>query len=384
MTTVTPTAHQACTVCVMDTSDPDIVFDSNGQCNHCLAFAEQQPTSWFRGEEGERKLQVVLDTIKDAGRGKEFDCILGLSGGVDSSYVALKAHDWGLRPLIVHVDAGWNSELAVQNIERIIRYTGFELHTHVVDWNAMRNLQLAYLRSGVSNQDVPQDHAFAAGVYRFAIENRVKVILNGGNFATEGIFPASWHGSAMDARNLKAIFHQFGTGSLEGYDTVSFNQLYFRYPILNRMRTVRPLNYMPYSKDIAVNELSQRLGWRNYGRKHGESLFTRFFQNYYLPQRYGFDKRRPHLSSRIAAGEISREAAVRELGEQLYDPTELERDKSYICRKLRISPEELEGFLRAPTRHHLEFANWDRRFGAMKRVQRLGERVSGRRVTVYG
>lgn len=384
MTTVTPTAHQECTVCVMDTSDPEIVFDASGQCNHCRTFAEVQPTSWFRGEDGERKLQVLVDRVKSEGQGKEFDCILGLSGGVDSSYVALKAHDWGLRPLIVHVDAGWNSELAVQNIERIIRYTGFDLHTHVVDWNAMRNLQLAYLRSGVSNQDVPQDHAFAAGVYRFALQNRVQVILNGGNFATEGIFPSSWHGSSMDARNLRAVFKTFGEGSLDGYQTVSFSRLYISYPIVHRMRSVRPLNYMPYSKAGAVQELEERLGWRNYDRKHGESLFTKFFQNYYLPTRFGYDKRRPHLSSRIAAGEISREQAVLELSEPLYDPQELERDRQYICRKLRITEDELDELLRAPHRDHSDFATWDRRFSAMKRAQRVGERLSGRRVTVYG
>ncbi len=290
-----------CTYCVMDNSDPGITFDASGRCNHCRDFEQVLGTVWFPNEEGARRLKAMIEKVKEDGRGRQYDCVLGLSGGIDSSYLALKAYDWGVRPLVVHVDAGWNSELAVQNIERIVKHCEYELHTHVVNWEDMRELQLSYLRAAVANQDVPQDHAFFAGLYHFAADNKVRYVLNGGNAATEGIFPSAWHGAAMDAKNLRAIHTAFGTQPLTDYPMVSFSQYYFWYPIVKRMAPLRPLNLMPYSMEQAVAELEQ-IGWRGYPRKHGESLFTKFFQNYYLPTKFGYDKRRPHLSSLIASG----------------------------------------------------------------------------------
>ena len=181
--------YRVCTDCVMDTSDPLITFDENGRCNHCRDFKALRGTAWFPDEEGARRLEGHIERVRREGRGKEYDCVLGLSGGVDSSYLAIRAKDWGLRPLVVHVDGGWNSELAVQNIERVVKHCGYELHTHVVNWEDMRELQLSYLRAGVANQDVPQDHAFFAALYRFAIANKFRFVLNGGNVATEGISP---------------------------------------------------------------------------------------------------------------------------------------------------------------------------------------------------
>ncbi len=251
----------------------------------------------------------IIDRIKREGAGKEYDSILGMSGGVDSSFLALRAHDWGLRPLVVHIDGGWNSELAVQNIERVITHCGYDLHTHVVNWQDMRELQLSYFRAAVANQDVPQDHAFFAGLYRFAVDNDIRYVLHGGNIATEGIFPRAWQGAAMDARNLKAIHAEFGTKPLVDYPLVTFSQYYFWYPIVKRMKPLRLLNYLPYSRETAISELEGRIGWRAYPRKHGESLFTKFFQNYYLPTKFGYDKRRPHLSTLIASGAITRERA---------------------------------------------------------------------------
>jgi N-acetyl sugar amidotransferase len=323
-----------CSRCVMDTSDPDIIFDYNGVCNHCLEFENVTKAHWFPNKEGRMRWSLIVEQIKAAGQGQDYDCILGLSGGVDSSYLAVKVHEWGLRPLVVHVDAGWNSELAVANIEKIVKYCGYDLHTHVVDWEEMRDLHLAYFRAGISNQDVPQDHIFFASLYHFATKNGIKYILSGGNIATEGIFPNAWHGSAMDAINLKAIHHKFGERALKNYKTISFFENYVWYPFVKKMRTVRPLNYMPYDKVAAVGELEQTIGWRSYGRKHGESLFTKLFQNYYLPTKFGYDKRRPHLSSLIVSGQMARDEAIAALGEQLYDPQELEIDISYFCKKL--------------------------------------------------
>jgi len=225
-------AHlKVCTKCVMDTTDPSIVFDDNGICNHCLEFEYKTKLNWFPNKEGSKRLKGIIDEIKLAGRGRDYDCIIGLSGGVDSSYLALKVSKWGLNPLVVHVDAGWNSELAVANIEKIVRHCNYDLHTHVVDWEDMRDLHLAYLKAGISNQDVPQDHIFFSSLYHFATDNNIRYIISGGNLATEGIFPTSWHGSAMDAINLKAIHKVYGERRLENYKTtILFLILYVLYP----------------------------------------------------------------------------------------------------------------------------------------------------------
>lgn len=378
-----PALPRMCSRCVMDETDPEIVFDADGVCNHCILFDSVTRAYWHPNEQGSRLLARNLEKIKDAGAGKEYDCILGLSGGVDSSYLALKVHEWGLRPLVVHVDAGWNSELAVANIEAIVKHCGFDLHTHVVDWEEMRDLHLAYLRAGIANQDVPQDHVFFASLYHFATRNRIHYILSGGNLATEGIFPSAWHGSAMDARNLKAIHRQFGKRRLRTYSTIGFLRYYLWYPLVRGVRTVRPLNYIPYDKAQAVAELEQKVGWRSYGRKHGESLFTKLFQNYYLPTKFGYDKRKPHLSSLIVSGQMTREEALAKLQEPLYDPIERETDIAYFCRKLRITREQFDGFVAAPSRHYSEFPNWGRKQKVLKRVQAIAEKVLGRRLRVY-
>ncbi len=375
--------YRICSHCVMDTSDPEITFDADGVCNHCRSFERDTSRSWFPNDEGKKLWEAEVSRIKRDGAGKPYDSILGLSGGVDSSYLALKIADAGLRPLVVHVDAGWNSELAVSNIEAIVKYCGFDLHTHVVNWEDMRDLQLAFLRSGIPNQDVPQDHIFFSTLYHIAIKNRISVVFSGGNIATEGIFPKAWHGSAMDAINLRAIHRKFGTRKLKSYQMISFLQYYLEFPLIRKMRTVRPLNFMPYNKDIAVTELQKRCGWRSYGRKHGESLFTKLFQNHILPVRFGYDKRRPHLSSLIVSGQISRADAVAELDHPLYDPVELETDISYFCKKLRISRQEFDDMLATPLRHHTDFPNWRWRQELAKRVQRVAEYVTGRRINVY-
>lgn len=375
--------YAVCTRCVMDTTDPDITFDSEGVCNHCRGFATLPGTEWFPNEEGRSLLEMKLEAIRFDGAGKEYDCILGLSGGVDSSYLALLAKDWGLRPLVVHVDAGWNSELAVANIEKLVRHCGYDLHTHVVDWEEMRDLQLAYLRSGISNQDVPQDHIFFSSLYHFAAKHRIRHILSGGNIATEAIFPHSWHGNAMDDVNLRAIHRKFGTRPLKKYRTISFWQYYFVYPFMKKMRTLRPLNYMPYDKSAALKLLVETVGYKPYARKHGESVFTRFFQNHYLPLRFGYDKRRPHLSSLIASGQMTREEAISQLQQPLYDPAELEIDINYFCKKLRIDRQEFASLLRLPPRSHRDFPNFDQRLILLKKLQRFVQRLSGQRLNVY-
>lgn len=376
--------YQMCCRCVMDTSDPAISFDAEGVCNHCHDFDNVTRRNWFPNEDGKRRLKDIVLRIKADGKGQEYDCIIGLSGGVDSSYLALKVAEWGLRPLVVHVDAGWNSELAVANIEKIVKYCRFDLHSHVVDWEEMRDLHLAYMRSGYSNQDVPQDHVFFASLYHFATQNKIRYILSGGNIATEGIFATAWHGgSAMDAINLKAIHRQFGERPLRTYNTISFFEYYVWYPFVKKMRTVRPLNYMPYDKQAATAELEATLGWRSYGRKHGESLFTKVFQNDYLPRKFGYDKRLPHLSSLIVSGQMTREEALTKLAEPLYDANELEIDLNYFCKKLRITREQYEGFIIGRRSEYADYPNWISRHRMLKQVQAKVEALMGRRLNIY-
>jgi len=375
--------YQICSQCIMDITDTEIIFDAHGVCNHCNEFKLVSKQQWLPNDEGHRQWMTMLEKIKEHGRGKDYDCIIGLSGGVDSSYLALKASEWGLRPLVVHVDAGWNSELAVANIEAILKHCNYDLHTHVVDWEEMRDLHLAYLHAGIANQDVPQDHIFFASLYHFATRNNIRYILSGGNLATEGVFPQSWHGSAMDAINLKAIHRKFGQHRLLNYKTINFFSYYFWYPFVKKMRTLRPLNYMPYDKTKAIEELERTVGWRSYGRKHGESQFTKLFQNFYLPTKFGFDKRRPHLSSLIVSGQMTREQALEEMSKPLYDAKELELDIDYFCKKLRINRKVFDELMCAPIRHYSEFPNWEKYHRALKVGQSTFTQLTGKALKVY-
>jgi N-acetyl sugar amidotransferase len=336
----------------MDTSDPAITFDDAGVCNHCRQFETVQRPRWLSGPEGEMRLNEIVTQIRKRNAHTEYDCVLGLSGGVDSSYLAIKAKDLGLRPLVVHVDAGWNSELAVQNIERLVKALGFDLHTIVIDWEEIRDLQTAFLRAGVPNQDIPQDHAFFAALYRFAVKHRVHWVLSGANLASESILPAAWGFNAMDSRHLRAIHRQFGTRPLGTFPLVGFWDTYFFFPYVHRMRVLKPLDYLPYDKRAAKQLLIAQYGWRDYGAKHYESTWTKFFQGYYLPTRFGYDKRLAHLSSLIVAGQLTRDDALAEMQRERYPAEELRRDRTFVLKKLGLSETEFEQFLHAPIIPH--------------------------------
>ena len=374
---------QICSRCVMDSSDPEISFDLNGICSHCKKFDTISSKDWWPNEDGAKKLDVILEKIKSDGRGAEYDCIIGLSGGLDSAYLALVLKDYGLRPLVVHVDAGWNSELAVHNIEKLVKYCGYDLHTHIMNWPEIRDLQLAYLKAGVANQDVVQDHAFFAVLYHFAVQNKIKYVLSGGNLATEAISVPSWHHAAMDAMNLHAIHKKYGEIPLKHYKTISFFQYYIYYPFIRKMKVVRPLNFMPYSKKIALKILIDRVGYKPYARKHGESRFTKFFQNHYLPTKFNMDKRKIHLSSMIVSGLISRQDALSELSQPLYDENELREDKHFIAKKLGLSVSELDEMTESPGHHYSEFSNWDFRYKILKAAQSFFLKVTGKNVRNY-
>jgi len=354
-------AYQVCTRCIMDTTDPEIVFDDEGVCSHCNYFEQKIRPAWPSPEDGRKKLEEMIRTVKAYGNGKRYDCIIGLSGGVDSSYIAVKVAEWGLRPLVVHVDAGWNSELAVMNIEQICRRLGFDLVTHVVNWEEMKDMQIAFLRSNLANQDVPQDHAFFAALYGYAIKSGIKYVISGSNFATESILPVSWGYEAMDATHVKAIHSRFGSRSRGDFPVISFFNHFVKYPMILKMEVLAPLNYIPYSKEDAIRILEKDYGWRYYGGKHYESRWTRFFQAYYLPYKFGYDKRKAHLSSLVLSGQLSRERALEALKVPLYDEKLLIEDKAFIAKKLGFSLEQLEDLINQPLHHYSEFPNHQRK-----------------------
>ena len=346
--------YRTCTRCVMDTSDPDIIFDAVGVCNHCLAFERDHAARLHAHADRRRELDAIVARIKQAGAGRDHDCVIGVSGGVDSSYVAWKAVELGLRPLAVHVDGGWNSELAANNIENLVNKLGVELETVVVDWDEMRDLQLAFFRAGVSNCDIPQDHAFVAATYRTALTRGVGTILSGVNVATEFI-SARWGHTFGDLTHLRAIHARFGTRPLAYYPTFNFFQMAFWWPHVRHLREVQLLNFLPYVKADAKQLLIDRLGWRDYGGKHYESVFTKFYQAHYLPVKFGYDKRRIHLSNLILSGQMTRAEAIGELSQELYPARKLTEDKQFVAKKLGISVEEFEQILSAPPHQHDEY-----------------------------
>ena len=367
----------------MDTSDTSIVFNKIGVCNHCINFEKVTKKSWHPNRQGQDILNSLVKKIKAENKKNEYDCIIGLSGGVDSSYLALKVKELDLRPLVVHIDAGWNTELAVNNIEKIVKFCNFELFTHVMNWNEMKDLQYAYFNSGVANQDVPQDHAFFSNLYRFAVQNKIKYVFNGGNISTESIFPSSWHGAALDALSLKAIHKKYGKLKLKDYKTMSFSKYYFWYPFVKKMKVVRPLNYMSYDKKKAICELEKKTGWKPYDGKHGESVFTKFFQDYYLPVRFGFDKRRPHLSSLIVSGQITREKAIKILNEAPYDKDEIQSSIRYFCKKIDISLDEFDKVMSSPLQYYENYPNWNNRYKLIKKIQSFIETIIRKKVNIY-
>lgn len=351
--------YQICTRCVMDTSDPLIEFDGNGVCNHCREFDATVAAQWHRGAEGRRELEEIAATIKAEGAGKEYDCIIGLSGGVDSSYLAyVVVKELGLRPLAVHVDAGWNSDEAVRNIESIVEKLGIDLFTNVIDWEEMQDLQVAYLKSGVENQDTPQDHAFFASLYNFAVKNGIRWVLSGYNVSSESVLPRAWGYNPRDSRQLRAIHRLFGKRKLRTYPVATLFDHYVYWPRIRRMKVVYPLNFMDYDKEKAKEFLQAELGWRNYGGKHHESRFTKFFQAHWLPSKFGYDKRRAHLSSLILAGQTTREKALEEMAKDSYPAGELVQDMDFIRKKLGLSEQEFTAILESPPRTYRDYPSW--------------------------
>lgn len=371
--------YQRCTRTIMDTTDPDIWFDEDGVSSHAIRFDEVFAADLRRAQRGERReeLEQLVATIKDAGRGKQYDCVIGVSGGVDSTYLTLQAVRLGLRPLLVHFDSGWNSELAVGNIHSLVTSLNLDLYTHVVDWREMKDLQLAFFKASLANCDIPTDHAFGYVAYTQARKYGIRYILSGGNAATESVLPESWGYNASDARHLKAIHKRFGTRKLETYPVMGMFKRHVWYPMVLGVKTVRPLNFMPYFVEDAKKDIAENVGWRDYGGKHYESVFTRYFQGYYLPHKFGYDKRLAHYSSLILSGQLTRDEALA-LMETTNYPLDLRtQDHEFIAKKLGVSVAELEAICAQPPVDYTAYPSSARFWGAIGRVRSFLRRAAG-------
>lgn len=350
--------YQICNVCIMDTTDPEIVFDESGQCNHCKRYENWYASELSNPVSMKDREKLLVEKIKADGVGKDYDCIMGISGGVDSSYLAYYATQvLGLRVMAVHVDAGWNSELAVNNIENLVTKLDIDLHTIVIDWEEVRELQRAFFLASVPNVDTPQDHVFFAAMYREAVKFKHKHVLNGGNMATESILPTYWGYDAMDKLHLLDIHKKFGKGKLKKYPTLGAFQRFITYPFYHGFEVHRPLEFIDYNKQSAKEYLMNEFGWRDYGGKHYESKFTQFFQAHYLPEKFGFDKRRAHLSSLVVSKQMTRDEALAEMEQPLYDPIELEEDREYLTKKLGFSSSEWQDIMDSEPKTEHDYKN---------------------------
>ncbi|HGH6027430.1 TPA: N-acetyl sugar amidotransferase [Vibrio mimicus] len=347
--------YQRCTRCVMDTTDPEITFDENGFCNHCNYAFNNFNTHVLSGVAGKRRISSKVSEIKARNKRKKYDVIMGLSGGVDSSYAVSLAHSLGLRILAVHCDTGWNSEEATHNVHSLVNKLGIDLHTEVINWETMRELQAAFFKASVPNCDIPQDHAIVAVNNRIAAKYGVKDFITGGNFVGESIFPSAWGYDARDLRHLKAISKIFGNGDLKGFPTFNGFIQYFWSPFVLGIKNYRILNDADYNPILAKQELIEQYGWKDYGGKHHESVFTRFYQAYYLPEKFGFDKRKIHLSSLIVSGLVSRNEALLELEKPLYDERQLRSDKKFFLSKLGFSSSDWDLIMKQDAKKHTDF-----------------------------
>ncbi len=346
--------YQICKNCVMDTSDPEIVFDENGVCNYCRNYKARKKLFVPNTEEKSRHLQDMISFCKKKGKGKKYDCIIGISGGVDSTYVAYKVKELGLRPLAIHLDNGWDAELAVSNIHNVLKKLDIELYTYVLDWEEFRSLQVAFLKASTPDSEIPTDHAIGALLKDFAAKEDVPLI-TGTNFSSESILPRVWSQGHMDWGYIKKVNSLFGSKKLKDFPHYSvYKRIYW-----NRIKGLSMfelLDYIDYEKENAKKFLIEKLGWRDYGGKHHESIYTKFFQAYILPVKFGFDKRRAHLTSLILGGQISRQQALEEIKKPLYDEKELQEHLIYVPKKLGLTKEEFDEIMNTPPRNYEEFS----------------------------
>lgn len=370
---------QVCARCVMDTTDPAITFDAGGVCNHCHVYDRQVATQVKPGADGVRQLEAAAALIKRDGHGKQYDCAIGISGGVDSTYVAHQVKRLGLRPIAVHLDNGWDSEIAATNIGAALRTLAIDLETLVIDWEEFKDIQLAFLRSGVPDCEIPSDHAIVASVHQVARQHGIRHTIWGYNTRTETHLPREWSQGHLDWRYIRSIHRRYGSGRTRTFPHLDFWGSLGRF----RATTINLLDYIDYVKADAIEVLQRDLGWRSYGGKHHENIYTRWYQGWFLPTRFGYDKRKTHLSSLICSGQITRDRALEELTQPPYD-VELQRnDTEYVIKKLGLTEESFRAIIDGPKRTYRDFpsyANWREGWPylTMRRAYRLSKRLSGR------
>lgn len=366
--------YQQCSRCILDTNDdPYIRFDDKGLCNHCRKYDYQANEQVFSGEVAERKLNAIIDKIKQEGKGKPYDTILGVSGGVDSTYLAYLAKQYGLRLLLFHFDNGWNSELAVKNIENLSTKLGYDLSTYVVDWEEFRDVQLAYIKASVVDIEAITDHSAKIATMRLAKKYKIKNVIIGTNVVTESVLPDYWIFSKSDWRNLRDIHRKFGTVKLKTLPVATMWEDWL-------IRKFSPVTFhslldlVPYVKEDVKKLIVEKLDWKDYGGKHYESIWTRFYQGYILPEKFHIDKRKAHLSNLICSGQITREKAIEEMKKPGYDPEQLKIDKDFVLKKLNFSEEEFDAYIKAPRREHTEFDHMmhiDKRYPFLAPIKRI-------------
>ena len=371
-----------CVNCVMDTTDSKITFDEKGICDHCTTYFKDILPNWHTDERGHKALKEIIVKIKKEGEGKDFDCLMGMSGGIDSSYLLYVMKEiYGLRPLVFHVDAGWNSQIAVNNIERLVDGLGLDLYTEVINWEEIKDLQLAFFKSGVPHIDVPQDHAFFATMYKFVSKHKIKYILTGGNYSTECVRnPIEWMYYQSDSIQLRDIYKKHGTGKLKDYPltNIFWHKLYL--PYVKKIKLIKPLDFVPYNKDEAMQLLVDKFGYQKYPQKHFESRFTRFYESYWLPKKFGYDTRKVQYSSLILTGQMTRDEALERLKYPAYDPETINQDFEYVATKLGISVEELQFYMDSPNKTYKNYKSQDKIYNIGAKLMRiLGLEKGGKR-----
>jgi len=349
------TEKEICSRCILDSNIPYIAFDKDGICNYCHYYDRLKET-YLPGEEGEKKLDKIIEKIKMKRKRLKNDCIVGVSGGMDSTYaVYLIKKKYGLRPLAVHFDNGWNSEIAMTNIKKMTDILAVELHIYTVDYEEFKELQLSLLRASVPDVELLTDYAILKVLYKTASENKIKFIITGDNFRTEGIIPRGW--TYYDDKYFNYIFKKYSKVKINTYPKYSlFDRFYYSY--IERIKLIRVLNYLEYNRKEVMETLESKLGWNYYGGKHYESIFTRFFQSYILPKKFNIDKRKIHLSALINSGQIKRDEAIDELKKETYPQDKIEEDRRYVIEKLGLSNTEFEDILKLPPKTFLNYPSF--------------------------
>ena len=353
----------------MDTSDSEIKFDNEGNCNHCNKFLHDSKNITYQGEESDKRLEVILEKIKEKGKGKEYDCLIGVSGGVDSSFVAYKTKELGLRPLAVHMDNGWNSEESVNNIKNVCNQLDIDYQSYVLDWEEFKDIQLSILKSSIVEVEIPTDLAMTSVLHKVASENNIKYIVMGGNYATEGILPESWFYNPKDLKLLKGIQKKFGTRKMKSFPTFDY-KLEMYYKFIKGIRIIYILNYLPFSKEEAIETLKKKVGWKVIGGKHHESYYTRFVQSYLQPVKFNLDYRRATLSSQICSGEVTRQYALEQLKKTSYEIEDIDFEKEYVSKKLGITTEEFEKIINAPPKSYTDYPNDEKKLSFIYNIYR--------------